>query len=92
MFVFVHSSYRLNLQIVLNTRTQKNKIKPPQKNPFQINFPIQKNSGIENLEPKTNPLIIPVTSLEIGSTSPPPPSPLPLGLTDRYCIPYKPGP
>ena len=90
MFVFVHSSYRLNLQIVLNTRTQKNKIKPPQKNPFQINFPIQKNSGIENLEPKTNPLIIPVTSLEIGSTSPPPP--LPLGLTDRYCIPYKPGP
>ena len=75
MFVFVHSSYRLNLQIVLNIRTQKNKIKPPQKNPFQINFPIQKNSGIENLEPKTNPLIIPVTSLEIGSTSPPPPPP-----------------
>ena len=54
------------------------KIKPPPKTPFQINFPIQKNTGIENFKPKTNPLIIRVTSLEIGGTPPP----LHLGLTD----------
>ena len=69
MFVFVYSSYHLNLQIVLNTRKDPFLNQAPRKMLANFFYPQKSQSLKINVQTSKNPSIIPVTySLEIWIT------------------------